>query len=446
MNVSEQVGFLDDAIKGHVKVQLMEQDKVVQEVEGDNFIGRDLYNWLLSCLVSTFVDFFSDFPQNQGGSTGVAPFPCTIDQFVLTNNVEPVIQNALTIPGTVISGGYVTRQPYSGSDRGTVNNIESKFDLFTKKARLVMDFSTSAANGTFQTLGFRRSSLFRRGFNVYQIDYSYPFRDFCFYDDKLYRRIGPTQVEELDLSTRTIRTISFASTIYNRISVHENFLYLHLADNTASNRKVYSVDLSNPSSSVVEVGTLTTAPSNYTSSYAQFWADADYFYTTGQHNSNALYIAAYNKTTLSVVKDSYIVLDWSDYSFNQTSTKYYSGGKTYVENYNGAIICLTDFVQSTTVPSFTTTPFSSLGSQSSTVVAIKNDGSRIGVTSVQCPHFLSASASGTGRGQEQSRYYLAELEAFSMANLGTCVVLPTPVTKTSEQTMKITYELTFNFK
>lgn len=141
-------------IKGHMKLQIFEGSKCVLEKEKDNFLGIAVKRWMLSMGMGLFGYFtrysaseskFSQFPQYN-----------MITHFMLTSNTSAVPVDETLFPGALI--GWSDYQLYSGTDtkRGTINITESGLQEGTMELKLVFDWPTHAANGTFGTLGFGR--------------------------------------------------------------------------------------------------------------------------------------------------------------------------------------------------------------------------------------------------------------------------------------------------
>lgn len=139
-------------IKGHVCVSLLEDGKIVKQVEKDNFISLTGKEFLKLKQVNAIAERI-------GGNANINRFAQFLNspfsRVVLTDSA--VAGNELTdifLDGNVI--GYADKDnTYIGSDtkRGTVNLAESYVDK--SKIHFAFDFPTHCANGTIQTLGFR---------------------------------------------------------------------------------------------------------------------------------------------------------------------------------------------------------------------------------------------------------------------------------------------------
>ena len=139
---------------GTLKLQLFEGSKCVLEKEQHNFLGLPFKRWMLSMGMGLFGYFtrasdgakYSQFPQYN-----------MISHFILSDNASAVATTETVFPGNVL--GWANTATYSGTDtlRGRgINTIESGLQATGLEVKLVFDWPTNAANGTFQTLGFGR--------------------------------------------------------------------------------------------------------------------------------------------------------------------------------------------------------------------------------------------------------------------------------------------------
>lgn len=134
-------------VKGHVSVDVMEDGRIVDHAEHDNYVSPFVYGALRKYVNAYFMmlhdstnlyRFGSDFLQYALNSA-----------FILTDYAGPVNTRERVIHGTPLSYGY--HQYVSGN----ANECSFNQDESYRKAnslRFVFDFSTSQGNGTFQSI------------------------------------------------------------------------------------------------------------------------------------------------------------------------------------------------------------------------------------------------------------------------------------------------------
>lgn len=134
-------------VKGHVSVDVMEDGRIVNHTEHDNYVSPFVYGALRKYVNSQFMMLHdgtnlyrdgSDFPQHALNSA-----------FILTDYAGPVNTRDRVIHGTPLSYGY--HQYVSNA----ANECSFNQDESYRKAnslRFVFDFSTSQGNGTFQSV------------------------------------------------------------------------------------------------------------------------------------------------------------------------------------------------------------------------------------------------------------------------------------------------------
>lgn len=134
-------------VKGHVSVDVMEDGRIVDHAEHDNYVSPFVYDALRKYVNAQFMMLhdgtrlysqYSDFPQYALNSA-----------FILTDYAGPVNTRERVIHGTPLSYGYhqyVSNNAYECS----FNQDESYRKA--NSLRFVFDFSTSQGNGTFQSI------------------------------------------------------------------------------------------------------------------------------------------------------------------------------------------------------------------------------------------------------------------------------------------------------
>lgn len=134
-------------VKGHVAVDVMEDGRIVDHTEHDNYVSPFVYDALRKYVNAHFMMLHdgtnlyrqgSDFSQYALNSA-----------FILTDYAGPVNTRERVIHGTPLSYGY---HQYVSNN---VNECSFNQDESYRKAnslRFVFDFSTSQGNGTFQSI------------------------------------------------------------------------------------------------------------------------------------------------------------------------------------------------------------------------------------------------------------------------------------------------------
>lgn len=157
-------------VKGHVAVDVMEDGRIVDHAEHDNYVSPFVYGALRKYTNAQFMMLhdgtnlywqYSNFPQYALNSA-----------FILTDYAGPVDTRERVIHGTPLSYGY---HQYVSNN---VNECSFNQDESYRKAnslRFVFDFSTSQGNGTFQSIysgpsidnpNYKAGYRFLTGFNV----------------------------------------------------------------------------------------------------------------------------------------------------------------------------------------------------------------------------------------------------------------------------------------
>lgn len=134
-------------VKGHVSVDVMEDGRIVDHAEHDNYVSPFVYDALRKYVNAYFMMLHdrtnlyrlgSDFSQYALNSA-----------FILTDYAGPVNTRERVIHGTPLSYGY--HQYVSNNvDECSFNQDESYRKA--NSLRFVFDFSTSQGNGTFQSI------------------------------------------------------------------------------------------------------------------------------------------------------------------------------------------------------------------------------------------------------------------------------------------------------
>lgn len=134
-------------VKGHVAVDVMEDGRIVDHAEHDNYVSPFVYDALRKYTNAQFMMLHDKtylYQQNSG-----FPRYALNSAFILTDYAGPVNTRERVIHGTPLSYGYhqyVSNNAYECS----FNQDESYRKA--NSLRFVFDFSTSQGNGTFQSI------------------------------------------------------------------------------------------------------------------------------------------------------------------------------------------------------------------------------------------------------------------------------------------------------
>lgn len=134
-------------VKGHVSVDVMEDGRIVDHAEHDNYVSPFVYDALRKYVNAQFMMLhdgtnlyyqYSDFPQYALNSA-----------FILTDYAGPVNTRERVIHGTPLSGGY---HQYVSNNANECSFNQDESYRKANSLRFVFDFSTSQGNGTFQSI------------------------------------------------------------------------------------------------------------------------------------------------------------------------------------------------------------------------------------------------------------------------------------------------------
>lgn len=134
-------------VKGHVAVDVMENGRIVDHAEHDNYVSPFVYDALRKYTNAQFMMLHDRTNLYQTGSN--FPKVALNSAFILTDYAGPVNTRERVIHGTPLSYGY---HQYVSNN---VNECSFNQDESYRKAnslRFVFDFSTSQGNGTFQSI------------------------------------------------------------------------------------------------------------------------------------------------------------------------------------------------------------------------------------------------------------------------------------------------------
>lgn len=163
-------------VKGHVSVDVMEDGRIVDHAEHDNYVSPFVYGALRKYVNARFM-MLHDGTNLYRNSYGFNQYALN-SAFILTDYAGPVNTRERVIHGTPLSYGY---HQYISNN---VNECSFNQDESYRKAnslRFVFDFSTSQGNGTFQSIysgpsvdnpSYKAGYQLLTGFNVrWQVTY-----------------------------------------------------------------------------------------------------------------------------------------------------------------------------------------------------------------------------------------------------------------------------------
>lgn len=134
-------------VKGHVAVDVMEDGRIVDHAEHDNYVSPFVYDALRKYVNAQFMMLHDgtnlyrtgcDFPQSAFNSA-----------FILTDYAGPVNTRERVIHGTPLSYGF---HQYVSNNANECSFNQDESYRKANSLRFVFDFSTSQGNGTFQSI------------------------------------------------------------------------------------------------------------------------------------------------------------------------------------------------------------------------------------------------------------------------------------------------------
>lgn len=134
-------------VKGHVSVDVMEDGRIVDHAEHDNYVSPFVYDALRKYVNAHFMMLHDNTNLYSQGSA--------FDQyalnsaFILTDYAGPVNTRERVIHGTPLSCGY---HQYVSNNKNECSFNQDESYRKANSLRFVFDFSTSQGNGTFQSI------------------------------------------------------------------------------------------------------------------------------------------------------------------------------------------------------------------------------------------------------------------------------------------------------
>lgn len=134
-------------VKGHVAVDVMEDGRIVDHAEHDNYVSPFVYDALRKYVNAQFM-MLSD-KENLSYNGSVFPHYAFNSAFILTDYAGPANTRERVIHGTPLSYGY---HQYVSNNANECSFNQDESYRKANSLRFVFDFSTSQGNGTFQSI------------------------------------------------------------------------------------------------------------------------------------------------------------------------------------------------------------------------------------------------------------------------------------------------------
>lgn len=134
-------------VKGHVAVDVMEDGRIVDHAEHDNYVSPFVYEALRK-YVNAYFMMLHDGPNLYHQNSDFLQHALN-NAFILTDYAGPVNTRERVIHGTPLSYGY---HQYVSNNANECSFNQDESYRKANSLRFVFDFSTSQGNGTFQSI------------------------------------------------------------------------------------------------------------------------------------------------------------------------------------------------------------------------------------------------------------------------------------------------------
>lgn len=134
-------------VKGHVTVDVMEDGRIVDHAEHDNYVSPFVYDALRKYVNAYFMMLHDGTNLYRQGSDFIQSALNSV--FILTDYAGPVNTRERVIHGTPLSYGY---HQYVSNNANECSFNQDESYRKANSLRFVFDFSTSQGNGTFQSI------------------------------------------------------------------------------------------------------------------------------------------------------------------------------------------------------------------------------------------------------------------------------------------------------
>lgn len=169
-------------VKGHVSVDVMEDGRIVDHAEHDNYVSPFVYGALRKYTNAHFMMLHENTELYYVGSAFNQYALNTA--FILTDYAGPVNTRERVIHGTPLSYGY---HQYVSNNANECSFNQDESYRKANSLRFVFDFSTSQGNGTFQSIYSGPSTAnpnYRAGYELLASDDAHWMVTYC--DGKIY--------------------------------------------------------------------------------------------------------------------------------------------------------------------------------------------------------------------------------------------------------------------
>jgi len=402
--INEKISGIN--IKGQARIQLFEKGKIIKDIQKENFIGAPGKRWLMACALGQLRSYIE---ANVTRKKGFLSSNDMFNRLVLTDNVDEVLQTVKVIPGNVI--GWADNEPYAlgDIDRGTINVGESVFDPDALTLKLVFDFGTDKANGTFKTVGFR-SYYATSDYNVkiYQ-ELTAAGKGCCINGTDIYFNYSTSLYKFNATTKQTVQLSNIQNGSVKGFAYYNNKIY-YIYD-TGTYDQVWAYDLTTDTNSQI-----VQLPDD--DSYGILFDGANFYRT---YSSGAYRLYKYD-TDWAYISFSVLPVGWThDISIVNPG---------WIMKPDGEELDMSDLI--------TTRQNVILAATNSQVVKYGDNYYKPNFAVFYPSVYESSTDTGFARGNNcgpQTGFGAWQ----GYQNMGSCIVLDTAVTKNDTQTMKVTY-------
>lgn len=169
-------------VKGHVAVDVMEDGRIVDHAEHDNYVSPFVYDALRKYVNAHFMMLHDG--QNLYNQGSAFDRSALNSAFILTDYAGPVNTRERVIHGTPLSYGY---HQYVSNKANECSFNQDESYRKANSLRFVFDFSTAQGNGTFQSIYSGqsiRNPEYQAGYKLLASADVYWFVTYC--DGKIY--------------------------------------------------------------------------------------------------------------------------------------------------------------------------------------------------------------------------------------------------------------------
>lgn len=172
-NITETAKYkpTDSQVRGKAKIEVFDSQTGQKIIEAKT---ENCINDIIS--KRAYYDYFKErICDHNSSAQNNYKYKSDFEYILLTDSNEPERSDGNIIKGNLLGYAY-KRQPYSGdsSTKGTINNAETKIEYFEDhiKMHYVFDFPTHSANGTFQSIWWSDYTSPYYSMDVYNLEES----------------------------------------------------------------------------------------------------------------------------------------------------------------------------------------------------------------------------------------------------------------------------------